>query len=161
MEYNKKEYIASLKSQYGEFDENFFVKENDNGEIDTVVIVGKNVTSIDNICKCTTIRILILAQNDIETLFPLYDLSTVIKLDVSNNKLKSLFGVASNIKIEELSARNNQISECYSIQVGKELYEKEFADKPISCVLEYFKKPLNIHLNGQDEIQKYIKQHPE
>jgi Leucine-rich repeat (LRR) protein len=125
MEYNKKEYIASLKSQYGEFDKNFFIKENENKEIDTVVIVGKNVTSIDFICKCTTIRKLILAKNSIETIVPLYNLSKVVELDVSYNKLKSLFGVASNIQIEYLNAGNNQISECYSMLVGKELYEKE------------------------------------
>lgn len=159
MGYNKNEYITSLKAQYGEFDKNFFIEENENCEIDTVVIINKGVTSIDSICKCPTIKNLILANNNIESLLPLYNLSTIIKLNVADNKLKSLFGIASNTQIQSLDVSYNQISECYSMQISKKLYEKEFANKPIEYISEYFTKPKNITLNGQEEIQKFIKQH--
>ncbi len=159
MEFNKLEYVEALKKEFGNFDNDFFVKEDENGEIVTVVIIGKSVKSIEIICKCPTIKQLILRDNKIEDLTPLYNLSSIISLDISNNRLTSLFGIASNKNIEQLNAGNNKISEMMSMFVGKELYEKEFKGKPIGYVSEYFSKPKDIVLNGQEEIQAFIRQH--
>jgi len=159
MNYNKDEYIANLKKKFGEFDDNFFVKENEAGEIETVVVVGKGVTNIEAICQCPTIKNLGLSRNKIESLLPLYGLTSIIELDVSHNNLKDLFGVASNTQIRSLNAGNNKLSEMYSFQVGKELYEKEFAGKPTEYVSEYFSKPKDITLLGQEAIQGFIRSH--
>ena len=159
MKFNKKEYIDTLKNEYGEFDQNFFLEENENSEIVKVVIISKSVKSIDNICKCPTIQVLVLRDNHIESLIPLYNLTTITYLDVSQNRIKDMFGVALNLGIETLKADHNQISEMYSFQVGKEFYEKEFIGKPLSYISEYFLKPKMIELKGQKEIQAFLKNH--
>lgn len=144
MAYNKEKYIADLKKQYGEFDDNFFIKENKKGEIITVVIKNKKVTDITNICECKTIQNLNLSQNNITSVVPLYGLSTIINLDVSQNQLKDLFGVASNVNIESLKASNNQIVDLSSMSV-------------LPNEKQHLSKSESITLNGQEEIQKYIK----
>jgi Leucine-rich repeat (LRR) protein len=140
MEFDKEKYIYELKNLYGEFDDDFKIHENENGEIESVFIRNKGVDDISKICECKTIKVLYLPNNNITSLLPLYNLSSIIKLNVSRNKIKFLFGIASNKNIESIDASNNEIGEEFSLYVGKELYEKEFIGKDAEYIREYFTK---------------------
>jgi len=138
MKYNKQNYIASLKAAYGEFDNNFYVKENAVGDITEVAVIGKGVKDIEQICQCPTIQELNVSHNKIEVVTPLYKLTSIKKLDISHNKIIHLFGIASNSLIETINAENNKISERLSYMVTEEAYNNIFKHKPISYVSEYY-----------------------